>query len=46
MLTIERNAVDGTWHIMDIIDGQLVQRTYYFYTKRQAQRLFREEFPK
>lgn len=41
-MTVTRQ-LNGSWHIMDIIDSQLVQRTYYGYTKREAQRLFREE---
>ena len=45
MLTIQKNKY-GAWEVDDIIDGYLVTRTYYFYTKREAQRKFREEFPK
>jgi hypothetical protein len=34
---------NGSWTVSDIIDGYLVSRTYYSYTKRQALRAFREE---
>ena len=33
----------GAWQIRDIIGGYWVTRTYYYYTKREAMRLFRQE---
>lgn len=44
-MTIDKNA-EGAWRISDIINGYLVTRTYYFYTKREAQKEFRKEFAK
>lgn len=43
-MSIERNY-SGAWVISDIIEGYLVTRQYYFYTKREAIRQFRAEFP-
>jgi hypothetical protein len=41
-MTIDKNA-EGAWRISDIIDGYLVTKVYYFYTKREAMKLFRQE---
>lgn len=41
-MTIDKNA-EGAWRVSDIVSGYLVTRTYYFYTKKEAVRLFREE---
>lgn len=32
----------GAWCISAIVNGHLVQRQYFFYTKREAIRLFKE----
>lgn len=41
-MTIDKNA-EGAWRISDIVGGYFITRTYYFYTKKEAIRLFREE---
>jgi hypothetical protein len=41
-VTIDKNN-EGAWRISDIIGGYLVTRVYYFYTKREAVSLFKEE---
>ena len=41
-MTIEKNY-EGAWVVSDIVGGYLVTRRYYFYTKREAVRLFRQE---
>ena len=41
-MTIDKNA-EGAWRISDIIGGYLVTKVYYFYTKREAIKLFKEE---
>ena len=41
-MTIDKNA-EGAWRITDIVDGYLVTRRYYGYTKREAIKLFKEE---
>lgn len=41
-MTIER-LHNGAWQISDIVNGYLVTRTYYFYTKRDAMRAFKRE---
>lgn len=43
-MTIEKNHA-GAWTIYAIINGYLVTRSYYFYTKREAIRQFKAEFP-
>jgi hypothetical protein len=35
--------INGAWRVSDIVDGYLVQRVYYGYTKREAMRQFRLE---
>jgi hypothetical protein len=37
-------TTQGAWRIPDIIDGRLVSRVYFYYTKREAIAEFREEF--
>jgi 5-bromo-4-chloroindolyl phosphate hydrolysis protein len=34
---------EGAWVVSDIVNGYRVSRRYYFYTKREAVRLFRQE---
>lgn len=40
---IEKHPVNGSYIVSDIIDGQRVQRVYFYYTKRECLRMFREE---
>ena len=40
-MTIEKKTA-GAWVISDIIGGYRVSQTYYYYTKRESVRLFRE----
>lgn len=40
---IERNN-QGAWVVSDTIGGYWVTRQYYYYTKREALRLFKQEF--
>jgi hypothetical protein len=40
-MTAERNQVNGSWIISDIVGGRYYVRSYYGYTKRDALRLFR-----
>lgn len=32
------------WYISKMVNGQLIQKNYYGYTKRQAIALFKKEF--
>lgn len=41
-MTIDKNA-EGAWRISDVVNGYLVTRLYYFYTKREAIALFNKE---
>lgn len=41
-MTVGKNY-EGAWVISDIVDGYLVTRRYYGYSKREAMRLFRRE---
>jgi hypothetical protein len=41
-VTIEKNS-EGAYFISDIVDGYLVTKRYYGFTKREAVRLFKEE---
>jgi hypothetical protein len=40
-MIIEKNY-SGAWVVSDIVGGYWVTRQYYFYTKREAMKLFRE----
>jgi hypothetical protein len=42
-MSIEKHTIFNAWIITDIIDGQLIRRTYYGYSKRYAAALFRAE---
>lgn len=42
-MLIDKNK-EGAWRIVDIIDGYSETRVYYFYTKKEALKLFKEEF--
>jgi hypothetical protein len=41
-MSIDKNS-EGAWRISDVVDGYLVTRRYYGYTKREAIKLFKEE---
>jgi len=43
-MSVSRNY-SGAWVISAVISGYLVTRQYYFYTKREAIRQFKAEFP-
>jgi len=43
-MTIEKVKHNGALIISDIIDGYLVSKTYYGYTKKEAIKLFRSEY--
>ena len=40
---IAEKNYEGAWVVSDIVGGYWVTRRYYFYTKREAVRLFRQE---
>ena len=42
-MLIDKNK-EGAWRIKDIINDSWVTRLYYFYTKKEALELFKEEF--
>ena len=42
-MLINKNK-EGAWRITDIINGSWETRLYYFYTKKEALELFKEEF--
>lgn len=42
-MLIDKNK-EGAWRIKDIINGNWETRLYYFYTKKEALELFKEEF--
>lgn len=33
----------GAWHISDIINGYWISEVYYFYTRKNAIRLFKQQ---
>ena len=41
-----KHPISGAWEVSDIIDGYRTSRTYLGYTKREAVRMFRKEFPR
>ena len=41
-MIIEKN-INGSWTISELVNGALMSRTYYGYTKREAISLFQEE---
>ena len=45
-MTAYKHPVNGAWIITDIIDGYYVSVAYYFTTKKDALRKFREEYKK
>jgi hypothetical protein len=40
-MTTEK-LINGAWRVSDIVDGYLVQRVFFGYTKREAMALFAE----
>lgn len=40
---IERLPYGDGWLVTDIVNGYLVTRRYFFYTKKEAVALFKEE---
>jgi hypothetical protein len=42
-MIIDKNR-EGAWRITDIVNGYLETRVYYFYTKKEALKKFKEEF--
>ena len=40
-MLIDRNS-EGGWRISDDINGYLTTKVYYFYTKKEAIKLFRQ----
>ncbi len=42
-MTIKKNQVTGAYEIYALMQGHLLSRTYYGYTRREAVALFREE---
>jgi hypothetical protein len=45
-MTAYKHPVNGAWIVSDIVDGYYVSIAYYFTTKRDALRKFREEYKK
>jgi len=45
-MTVQRMHPSGGWIVSDIINGYLVSRRYFGYTKLEAIKLFRAEFIK
>lgn len=42
-MTIEKLYPSGGYLVSDIIDGQLVKRRYYGYTKKESVRMFKHD---
>ena len=42
-MIIERNKINGSLIISDIKNGYLFKKVYYFYTKKQAVKMFKQE---
>ena len=42
-MIIEKNKINGSFIISDIINGYLFKKVYYFYTKKQAIKLFKKQ---
>ena len=40
-MTIDKN-LEGAWRICENINGYLETKVYYFYTKKDAMKLFRQ----
>ena len=42
-MIVEKAYPSGAWVISDTIEGEAVTQTYFFYTKREAIRLFKQD---
>ena len=42
-MTVDKNS-EGAWRVSDIINGYLVTKRYYGYTKKEAIKMFKEEY--
>ena len=42
-MIVERVVPSGAWNIYGMVNGYLMSRTYLYYTKREAIRLWQEE---
>jgi hypothetical protein len=42
-MTVERLPFNDGWLISDVLNGYLVSRKYFFYTKKEAIALFKQE---
>ena len=42
-MVIEKHKINGSYIITDIKNGYLFKRIYYFYTKKQAVKMFKKE---
>ena len=42
-MIIEKNKINGSLIISDIKNGYLFKKVYYFYTKKQAVKMFKKE---
>lgn len=42
-MIVEQNKINGAWEISCVIKNETIRRTYYFYTKAQAIKLFKQE---
>jgi len=41
-LSAHKNPINGSWVVSAVVDGYTVSVAYYYYTKNEAVRLFRE----
>lgn len=44
-MTVEKTAL-GAWRVSDLINGLLVSRVYFYYTKKEAIKAFKKEMKK
>jgi len=42
-ITIEKNNINGSLILSTIKNNRLITRVYYYYTKKQAKKLFTQE---
>ena len=43
-MTITKNRYSGAITISDIIDNQLIEKTFYYYTIAECKKLFKREY--
>jgi hypothetical protein len=43
-MTITKNRYSGAITISDIIDNQLVEKTFYYYTIAECKKIFKREY--